>query len=445
MEVCVEYRPRLQIANVAIFNIDEDEAVDFEHTLNARIADGCLVVNSRLFTCPEVVFLEGTLALTSLQPRSASFRVRAVPGGSGGDKSVAQSRLHSVDLIKSAAPPTGARTSKKSPPPPSLVPGRTYLLTCRACGTKLGRLPVGRVLPAPSAGWRHGATDWFCCVNRLERAPDLALRQTDLLYGPATCCLHRAAFKSLSVAGSSSRSSDEMQSDGEQLQQEPLQKQQQHMVWSCPACDAEIGTLDQEAVECWYAALAFHLRQEEDNDREEERVGADPWEKGCLTADPLQQASFLDNDDDNAGDFIMAGAAPTVHPAGASWRHNFLAYLAARVDETPEPMPRLTLQPRGDDCDTFSSLHLWIVDRQLTILRSGCGGGDRLAVQTVAKVLFKKSRVGSGLSCVSSDPPVEVADKMFWAGVSLLEDSCRNFPESVRTFQDYQVAFLPLL
>jgi hypothetical protein len=274
----------------------------------------------------------------------------------------------------------------KNPPPPSVVAGSNYLLSCRACKTHLGQLRAGRVLAAPGEGWRHGATNWFCCVNRLERAPDLGLRETDLLYGPATFCLHRAVLESLAVGSCSS-------------------SQSQLPVVSCPTCGVEIGAMAEEMVECWYAALIF-LREDDDKK-------------------------------DQPHSETVAGSLTPIHPAGASWDDNFLAFLAARAAEMPDRMPRLMLSPRGDD---QVRLHIWIVDRQLTILQS-CGDDtdNVLAVRTVTKVLFK---IGES---VGDDSPVEVADSLFRAGRSLLEESCRNFPLAVRSFQDYQVAFLPEL
>ena len=314
---------------------------------------------------------------------------------------------------------SSSRTIKS--PCPTFVVGSTYKLTCRACGSQLGQLKVGRVLPAPRDGWRHGATNWFCCVNRLAQAPDLALRETDVLYGPATVALHRAMLGALVVSGS--ENGDIQHDNGD-----TLNNRQQHGL--CPSCRTEIGTFDEEAIECWYAALGFS---------------------------PQQEDSSADNQ-----------AMSVVHPAGAGWCENFLAFLAARIHEVPDMMPKLTVRchQRENSGKDTRFLHLWVVDRQLTILRSdapsssdaqGLNGSENngdahgisdaiddngtLSVQTVAKVLFKLNADGKS---VSVEPPVEVAEQLFLAGQTLLEDACRHFPESVRVVQDYQVAFVPL-
>ncbi len=271
---------------------------------------------------------------------------------------------------------------------------------------------MGRVLPAPAAGWRHGATNWFCCVNRLDRAPDLALRETDLLYGPATCSLHRAALHSLVVATNDDGESDS--NDKDRLR-----------VGACPTCGEEIGTLVEEVVECEYAALHFLPWDSCDDDVTdgERDVTTDPQLSGKPNGGKICDKDAL---------------APAVHPAGASWGANFLAYLASRVQEAPELMPRLALSPRGKK--RTERLHLWIADRQLTILRSA--ESDQLTASTVSKVLFKLSAGGGeeGEEIVE-----EVSERLYRAGVALLQDSCRHFPDTVRTFQDYQVAYLTLL
>ncbi len=295
---------------------------------------------------------------------------------------------------------------KKAPSAPSVVSDRRYLLTCAACRSRLGQLRVGRVLPAPAAGWRHGATSWFCCVNRLDRAPDLALRETDLLYGPATCSLHRAALPSLATKDDDSDSNDK-----DRLR-----------VVACPTCGVEIGTLVEEAVECEYAALHFLPWDSFDDDVTDN--GRD------VTPDPQLSSKH------SGGKICDKDAlAPAVHPAGASWGANFLAYLASRVQEAPELMPRLALSPRGRRTER---LHLWIADRQLTILRSG--ESDQLTVSTVSKVLFKLSTGGE-----EEEEIVEVSERLFRSGLAMLQDSCRHFPDTIRTFQDYTVAYLSLL
>jgi hypothetical protein len=314
----------------------------------------------------------------------------------------------------------------KAPSAPSVLPDRLYILNCAACRGRLGQLRVGRVLPAPAAGWRHGATHWFCCVNRLDRAPDLALRETDLLYGPATCSLHRAALPSLAVA--TNDDSDSESNDTERLR-----------VGTCPTCGVEIGTLVEEAVECEYAALHF-LPWDSCADDVIADNGRDVTTDPQLSSKKHSGGKICDKD----------ALAPAVHPAGASWGANFLAYLAARVQEAPELMPRLALSPR---CKRTERLHLWIADRQLTILRSAeadqltvstvrSAESDQLTVSTVSKVLFKLSAAGGE---EEEEIVEEVSERLYRAGVALLQDSCRHFPDTVRTFQDYSVAYLSLL
>jgi hypothetical protein len=307
-------------------------------------------------------------------------------------------------------PPSSVRT--KTPSAPSVVPDRRYLLTCAACRGRLGELRVGRVLPAPAAGWRHGATNWFCCVNRLDRAPDLALRETDLLYGPATCSLHRAALPSLVVA---TEDDDSESNDKDHLR-----------VGTCRTCGVEIGTLVEEAVECEYAALNF-LQWDSCADDVADN------ERDVTTDSQLSRkhsgGKICDTD-------VLAQA---VRPAGASWGANFLAYLASRVQEAPELMPKLALSPRGRRTER---LHLWIPDRQLTILRS-CAEADQLTASTVSKVLFKLSAAGGEKE--EEEFVEEVSERLYRAGLTLLQDSCRHFPDTVRTVQDYQVAYLSLL
>jgi hypothetical protein len=306
------------------------------------------------------------------------------------------------------------------------VPDRRYLLTCAACQSRLGELRVGRVLPAPAAGWRHGATNWFCCVNRLDRAPDLALRETDLLYGPATCSLHRAALPSLVVVATNDDSDSDRSNDKERLR-----------VGACPTCGVEIGTLVEEAMECEYAALHFLPWDSCDDDVTDN--GRDVTTDPQLSGKP-SSGKICDKD----------ALAPAVHPAGASWGANFLAYLASRVQEAPELMPRLALSPRGKK--RTERLHLWIADRQLTILRSceadqltilRSGEADQLTVSTVSKVLFKLSAAGGEKE--EEEIVEEVSERLYRAGLALLQESCRHFPDTVRTFQDYQVAYLSLL
>ncbi len=266
------------------------------------------------------------------------------------------------------------------------------------------------MLPAPAAGWRHGATNWFCCVNRLDRAPDLALRETDLLYGPATCSLHRAALSSLAI-------NDDDSDDKDRLR-----------VGACPTCGVEIGTLVEEAVECEYAAIHF-LQWDSGADDVIADNGRDVTTDPQLSSKHISSGKICDKD----------ALAPAVHPAGASWGANFLAYLASRVQEAPELMPKLALTPRGNRTER---LHLWIADRQLTILRS-CAEADQLTVSTVSKILFKLSAGGGEKE--EEELVEEVSERLYRAGLVLLQDSCRHFPDTVRTFQDYQVAYLSLL
>jgi len=92
--------------------------------------------------------------------------------------------------------PTFNYGSRLKVAPPTLCTGTLYSMVCTECGEDIGSLGVARLLPLPSGNWRQDCRDWFCCVNKLDKAPELGCGQGDLLYNS-----HSLSVKSSNLVG----------------------------------------------------------------------------------------------------------------------------------------------------------------------------------------------------------------------------------------------------
>jgi len=120
-----------------------------------------------------------------------------------------------------------------------------------------------------------------------------------------------------------------------------------------------------------------------------------------------------------------------------SARDVFVVMVNTAVAESVELMPRVAVRA-GAAKGAAAALLLWVVDRGLALVR---GQVDRPAARaTVLKVLFKEVEAVEE-SVVVLEMPAEVMA----AGLEVLEESTRSFPESMRRVQGHTVGHLPSL
>merc|ERR1719483_1457162 len=100
-------------------------------------------------------------------------------------------------------------------------------MTCVGCEESVGGIVVERVLPLPSGGWRDNCKDWYCCVNKISKAPDMGCRPGDLLYNSHSLAILRSNM-SIKVSAE---------------------------VVFCQRCGIEIGSLDKDIVLLWIHAV----------------------------------------------------------------------------------------------------------------------------------------------------------------------------------------------
>ena len=120
-----------------------------------------------------------------------------------------------------------------------------------------------------------------------------------------------------------------------------------------------------------------------------------------------------------------------------SARDVFVVMVNTAVAESVELMPRVAVRA-GAAKGAAAALLLWVVDRGLALVR---GQVDRPAARaTVLKVLFKEVEAVEE-SVVVLEMPAEVLA----AGLEVLEESTKAFPESMSRVQGHTVGHLPSL
>ena len=109
----------------------------------------------------------------------------------------------------------------------------------------------------------------------------------------------------------------------------------------------------------------------------------------------------------------------------------FKVVINSYVIESISAMPKVMLKNR-----LGKSLVLWIIDKDLSVAKSGKQG---VVKESVMKVLFKDG----------SDVPdntmeiIELSNNVFDSGLQLMEKSTENFPESFKVANDFKVSYFP--
>jgi len=261
-------------------------------------------------------------------------------------------------------------------PVPKIDTCQTYSLTCQ-CGFLLGSVTPDRVLPLPSGSWKADSLDWYCCVHKLKKPPVLQPRSNDLLYNSYSFVVDKSNFSDAAVVHTLG---DSKMNNSEETEFSDLTT-----IITCSRCDVELGSLVRESAYIWSNTVLL-----------------------------------------KSGESILRSNVEVETAEDC-----FKMIINSHVIESISAMPKLVVTNRTDQ-----SLVIWIIDKDLTVVKSGT---DNVVKETVMKVLFKKeSNVPD-----SSLENVEVSNSIFYAGLKMLENSTKNLPESFKFANEFHVAYFP--
>eukprot|EP00092_Neocalanus_flemingeri_P020440 GFUD01022144.1.p1 GENE.GFUD01022144.1~~GFUD01022144.1.p1 ORF type:complete len:368 (-),score=90.35 GFUD01022144.1:19-1122(-) len=265
-------------------------------------------------------------------------------------------------------------------PPPEIVPGQTYSLVCQ-CGDQLGSLTPARVLPLPSGSWQADSLDWYCCVNKLNKPPVMKQRTSDLLFNSYSFVVDMSNIREAAV----NIKTDNNETNSEKEEASDFSEITKTVSVTCVSCDQELGSLARESLQIW-----------------------------CSSA-------WLQSGD------VCIRSNKDVETAQDCFKMVINSY----VVESISAMPKVLLKSRSDQ-----SLVIWIIDKDLTVAKSGKAG---VIKESVMKVLFKK---GSNVP-ENTMEILDVSNNIFDAGLNLLESSTEGFPDSFKYANEFRVSYFP--
>jgi len=265
-------------------------------------------------------------------------------------------------------------------PSPEIVTDQTYTLICQ-CGARFGSITPARVLPLPSASWQADSLDWYCCVNKLNKPPVMKPRTSDLLYNSYSFVVDMTNITEDAV----NISSESKEVINENKETDVCEGGKAPRVVTCNSCEIELGSLVRDSLQIWCDSAL--LRCGEISMRSNKEV--------------------------------------------ESAQDCFKMVINSYVIESISAMPKVMLKNR-----LGKSLVLWIIDKDLSVAKSGKQG---VVKSSVMKVLFKDG----------SDVPdntmeiIELSNKVFNAGLQMLEKSTENFPNNFKVANDFKVSYFP--
>jgi len=265
-------------------------------------------------------------------------------------------------------------------PPPEIVTDQTYTLICQ-CGARFGSITPARVLPLPSASWQADSLDWYCCVNKLNKPPVMKPRTSDLLYNSYSFVVDITNIDEDAVNISSE--SEEVTNESNETDVSEGGKATQ--VVSCKACEIELGSLVRDSLQIWCNSALL-------------RCG-----EVCMRSNKEVETA----------------------------QDCFKMVINSYVIESISAMPKVMLKNR-----LSKSLVLWIIDKDLSVAKSGKQG---VVKESVMKILFKD---GSDVPD-STMEIIELSNNVFDTGLQMLEKITENFPESFKVANDFKVSYFP--
>lgn len=263
---------------------------------------------------------------------------------------------------------------------PSLTPGQLYNIVCK-CGEVIGSIYPDRILPLPSLGWRSHGLEWFCCVKHSAWEVPKDSQGRDILYN---------AF-SVSIKDSNIR----QPACVFQL----CDLKTRIVMVKCLVCERDLGDLDDHGmVNLWSHNISFKADFE---------VSPDSKAAGLTPAQV-----FCD---------------PDVRIASDCFNRVVRAYVREKI----EKMPKFVIRNRKGD-----GYLMWAFDSNLTVLT-----GDKAGVQDagVMKILFKAIGIKDQMENIDT---LFLSDELFDAGVTDMEESTNNLPQSFRFINGYQCAYI---
>lgn len=233
MDVLIEIRPRLKVANVVVVGViqNRDNCV-------VSVSGNRLIISGLVIDCKNVNFKENKFSLNPPEDGDGfSFRLELKDGintTSGNNlKLLTKPSLFSRLDLKVAAPHIKLNTN--------------YRLCCSGCQTDFASFSPGRVLPLPSSNWRQQTENWYCCVNKLTAPPPMLIQPNDILYGPGVCVVHANVFQ---IATDSSGIDD---------------KSLSRRLIQCSKCGRHIGRFVEHSAELWsYAVMLQEVAVKDD-------------------------------------------------------------------------------------------------------------------------------------------------------------------------------------
>ena len=257
---------------------------------------------------------------------------------------------------------------------PDVCLGQEYALTC-SCGAVLGHLTPTRVLPLPSESWQADCFDWYCCISKLREAPKLELRRSDLLYNAYSIIIHKDNI-----------SEDVISMDSKNIGTFKAEKlpAPAGCAIKCNVCNREIGISCRNNLQIW--GLSVYLKMQDTSTRINKKVN--------------------------------------------SAKEFFIMLINSFVNESITNMNKFFVKNR----DGGESILVWIMDSNLTILRSDVRG---LRKEVVIKVLFKEESKDHNNLTVK-----ELPNMIYKEGLETLLTSTLDMPTNFRKANEWSVAYV---
>jgi len=365
MQIFAEVLTRLGCVNVAVMGGDMNQG-DQQDSLDIKCDENKIWVGGKEFLVPG----------TELDPTSISGLTFSQEGVSFRLKLKQNEKLPT--LITPAKLNYGGRLKF---PAPEIVSDQTYILVCQ-CGAELGSITPARVLPLPSASWQADSLDWYCCVNKLNKAPVLKPRTADLLYNSYSFVvdianmIEGAVNKSCVTKEETPGCEEEITKSGGNVSSATV---------NCKACDSELGSLVRDSLQIWCSSVKLR-----------------------------------------SGDLCLRSNKEV-----ETVQDSFKIIINGYVIESISAMPKVMIRNRQG-----KSVVLWIIDKDLTVARSENEG---VVKESVMKVLFKDGNdVPDNIMEI-----LELSDSIFDVGLQLMEKSTENFPDCFKVANEFKVSYLP--
>jgi len=392
LQVTVEVRPRLSVANCVLTCLDP-----LPDPLNLSCQAETVSINELVYTVPQVNFKPNKISGLVLTQNSATFRLETC-------NTDLDNKFEVLEPLPLVPHPTLCQSK------PLLSPNTLYSLLCSVCHTVCGAVGPGRVLPRPSSGWKEGSSDWFCCAHKTKTSgrpeggecgktakTSFVAGHSDVLWGPASFLVHGD-----SVEG-------KCREEGGNL-------------LNCVHCGAEFGSIGctgEENAKIWNYGVTFR----------EVASGQGDCEGNDLSGD-IENLNLSQN----VGKFILE----KTKTAGDT----FERLVSSIVGESSAMMPKIMFSSKVGD------LFCWVMDKNLCIYKNSLQTPYNpmyLKKQNMLKILYKEASQIDDLKSIKNDLSVfteVISEEMFVTGLEALKASVQDYPDSMKIVQDYNVGYL---